>query len=29
LNPSLRGPRNDDPSRTWSINQILRETEIL
>ena len=28
LNPSLRGPRNDDPSRERSINFALRETEI-
>ena len=28
LNPSLRGPRNDDRSRERSINVTLRETEI-
>src|SRR6266702_6487292 len=28
LNPSLRGPRNDDRSRERSINETLRETEI-
>jgi hypothetical protein len=28
LNPSLRGPRNDDRSRERSINATLRETEI-
>ena len=28
LNPSLRGPRNDDRSRGRSINATLRETEI-
>src|SRR5438105_955043 len=28
LNPSLRGPRNDDRSRERSVNETLRETEI-